>query len=465
MFEVNKELLESHEALLTVTVDEETFNKSMRKAARAVSREVMIPGFRKGKAPYTVVVQRVGEEFIREQAAEDYINNIYAKVIDEAEVAPYDSGAIEDISFEPLTYKIRIPLSPEVDLGDYKSLRVDYESPTVTDADIERALENIRQHEAILDPVERPAELGDQVYLTVKGMVEGANEVFIDEEDLKLVLRDGSDNVLIGFDEAIVGLELEEETTFTLPIPDDFEVEAWHGDNVTFEVKVSQIYERTLPELDDALASTVGAYETLDELKEALYQQMSEYKTRQVKEEYQERVLMALTEQSQVLYPPIALEQEIDDILKEMKERFKHENNMELEDALSLQGITAEAFREQLKPQAVIRLERGLVIGKLMLEEKIKATDESVMEQYHELLSSIGIDKQNPLFSKLDLNSPVAQSMRSSVQMDQALEYIEKLGRGLLESESPMGAEVVAEVSTAEDIAAGVEAPEVIEEE
>jgi len=278
VFEIKKELLETHEALLNVEIEENTVKQAMQKAARAIAGKVNIPGFRKGKAPYAKVLQYVGEGSILQEAADSLIEEIYPEIIEQAGIEPYGPGALENINPSPLTFTIRVPLEPEVTLGDYHSLRQPWEDAAVNDEEVTNVLEQVRAEHAILEPLDRPAQLGDEAHINVVGTVDG--DVIVDEDDIEVPLKEETPFIAPEFVEALVGMSVDEEKSFTIVFPEDFREATLRGAEAQFDVKIVGVYERVLPDFDDALASTVGAFETLDDLKKYIHTRVLEAKQR-----------------------------------------------------------------------------------------------------------------------------------------------------------------------------------------
>ncbi len=174
---LEKEYLEDHQVKIKVIVDDDVFEGSKRKAARKIAKRTRIPGFRPGKAPYAVIARQVGEGAIIEEAVDIVVNDIYPKVVDEAEIEPFGPGTLEEISnLEPLELEFLIPLQAEVELGDYQSIRIDYEPKEIGDEDIDQVINNLRERQAIIEPVERAAEESDQVYIILEAMPTGEDD-------------------------------------------------------------------------------------------------------------------------------------------------------------------------------------------------------------------------------------------------------------------------------------------------
>ena len=431
MFELQTEILEQHEALLTLEIEEKTVQKAMQKAARRMARQSNIPGFRKGKAPYNVVVRTAGEEAVRQEAAESLLEQLYPQVLKQSEIEPYAEGSLEDINLNPLVFKIRVPLQPLIDLGDYRSLRREPSTVEVTDDELAMVLEDIREKGAMLEPVERPARPGDAVSLwLLEGRVN--DEVVLHEHHVKIVLIAKDYFIAPGFIEAVVGMSAGEEKTFSLTLPEDFEDEDLQGEDVEFTVNVEEVYQRTLPGLDDALASAIGHFETLDKLKADLRQRMLDYKTDEAHDDYIGNLVQDLIASTELRYPPIMEEEEIDDLIKEFKTIIKQRHNMEWEDYLHLEGLTETQIREDLWSEAARRLREGLVLGKFATEVGITVTDAEVKEEIRDLREGAKLHDSKS-WSSFDPKSALARDARQRVIVRKTLDKLELLGKGQLE--------------------------------
>ncbi len=427
MFEIKKEVLATHEAILNVEIEASAVKEAMQKAARVLSQKYNIPGFRKGKAPYAKVVQYVGEGALLQQAADAMLEEIYPQILEQAGVEPYGPGELQKIEPDPLTFTIRVPLAPETVLGDYRNLSLDWQGVSVKDEEVDAVLEQIREEHAMLEALDRPAEYGDEVHINVLGTVDG--EVIVEEDDIEVVLKEDAVFVAPGFVEALVGMSTDEEKSFTVVFPETFGEEDLRGEEGNFKVKVVGVYERVLPNLDDALASTVGPFETLEDLKQDIRTRMLESKERQAQELYRDDLISILVAQSDVRYPPAMVEAALDDLIKDMDKRVRRDQRMSLEDAMKLQGVTMEQLRQQMRPQAEMNLKRSLVLGKFAEAQGITVSDDEVVQEYHNFLTAMGqahrIDS-----APLTLDSPLAYNLRLGLLSRKTLEHLEKIGRG-----------------------------------
>ncbi|MBN1876950.1 MAG: trigger factor [Anaerolineae bacterium] len=447
MYDVTKTYLDTHEAQLTVIFDDKTVQDEMRIAARGISRKTNIPGFRKGKAPYAIVLRYFGEEAILQEATEKMLDKFYPEIVDQVEVEPYGPGRLEDVQVNPLTFKIRVPMQPTVELGDYRSLRLPWAEPEVTEEELSAALEQVRDEHVVLEPAERAAQLDDEVYVDVIGLLD--DEELINEENAQVVLTEERIFITPGFIEELVGMQAGDERTFTLALSEEEEEPELRGAMVSFTVKMRDVFERVLPELDDALASTAGNFETLEELELDLSRRILEHKSGHAKDDYSNALVQALIAQADVHYPPMMLEEEIEDMIKQTDEHFQHEHKISLEDALRLQGQTMEQHRATLQPHADQRLKRLLVLTKFAQQEAIDVNDDEVVLEYSNLFNTVGLPDELKS-QRLDLNSQLGQALRVSLHTRKVMERLMQIGRGEI-------AEVVEEDAKADDATQAIE--------
>ncbi len=428
MFTISKEVLESREALITVEIEESAVQNAMQKAARNIARENPFPGFRKGKVPYNMVVSRVGVPALRRDAAELLLDEIYADVLKQAEVEPVGPGSLDDIKLEPLVLKIRVPLPPVVELGEVADLRLDLEAHEVTDEELQTALEQLRNDHTTTRTVSRPAALGDSVTLEhVEAQANG--EVFIHEHDVNLVLDPEDRNIVPGLVDALVGLSAGEEKLFHLTLPEDFSEPTLRNADAEFVVHVESVGEPLKPELDDAFASVVGKFETLDDLKADLRERMEAYKHEQAHEAYHEALLAELLKRAKVQFPEVLLGEELDEMLKTFKVRIPQQLRMSWEDFLRLQGTTEEQFRESLRPRASRSLTEKLVLEEFARREQITVSEEDLRDQYARLLDQLEIPNNARRPFSRDL--VVVEESYKQLLHGRAMAALERLAQGL----------------------------------
>jgi trigger factor len=374
---VTTESLENRQLLLAIEVDEKRTEQAMRQVARQIAKQANIPGFRKGKAPYTLIVQRYGEDAIRQEAVEALAEVVYREALEQEEIEPYAPAALDEVVLHPITFKFTVPLRPTVEPGDYSNYRLKPRKVRVYKKEVQQALERIREQNMILEPAERPAALNDRVVIDLVGQTSEGVE-FIREDSARISLDAENADLTPGFAEAIVGMKAGEERTFTLTLPDDFPREELRGQEAEFTVKMTEVYESILPALDDDLARTTGNFDSLTELEKHIKEQLRQAAQQQADEEYTEQVVGDILDQAQVEYPPVMLEKELDEVVEEFERAVRRETRLPLEDYLRFQNQTVEELREELKPSAAARLKRALVLGEVVRLEGLEVDEEEI---------------------------------------------------------------------------------------
>jgi trigger factor len=378
--------------LLTIEVPQERVDAALAQAARRLSQKYKIPGFRPGKAPRDVVERMVGKQALLEEVVDDLGPKVYKEALDTHNIEPYGMGEMEDFSLEPMVFKMVVPLAPIIELGDYKSLRVPYIEPAVDEHEIEHQLEHIRENNAIVEPVgdDAAAEANMVATVDIEGAVDG--EPFISKQEkvtINLYPPLDRDEDVLDFSTPIIGLRLGEDKTFTLPVPDTERYEQFRGKTAEFKVHLHGLQKRELPALDDALAQTVGDYETLDALKDEIRSELLNAAKRQADDRYGDECINALVKQATIEFAPQMIKAEVDELIERTERRLKDQQTT-MEQYLEALGKTEEQYREELKPTAEIRLKRGLALNEIIKQENIAVSDEDVEQQIERLAAVYG---------------------------------------------------------------------------
>lgn len=364
---------------LTIEVGEERTRQAKRQVAREISSEVDIPGFRKGKAPYRAIVRRFGKEAVQQELLNLTAEEVYREALEQEDIQPYAAGELVDFEVSPITLKFEVPLTPQVELGDYRDYRRDFPAVEVTEERLAQALEEVREQNAVLSPADRPAFEGDAIVADIVGR-SSEGEVFMEQEGARIVLDDRREETLPGLVDALVGMEPGEEREFSLTMPDNFRIGELQGQEANFRVEVESVYERILPELDDDLARTAGNFDTFEELEDHIKQQLQERVQVEAEGKYAEQVLNDIVDQAKISYPSAVLEEALDDAVENYEEEVSREEHLALEDYLRIQGKTVEDLREELRPGVHESLRRSLVLGKIVQLEGLEVSDEELEE-------------------------------------------------------------------------------------
>jgi trigger factor len=423
---ITTESLENRQLRLIIEMDEEETQEAMQRAARRISKQVNIPGFRKGKAPYDLILQRFGEDAVRKEAAEALIEKVYDEALEKEEIEPYAPASLEELELDPIAFTFTIPLSPTVDLGDYRDYRLKYKQPKVSKKQVQEALEDIRMQNAILELVERPVEMGDGAVVGLLATADG--EELLKGDQIHVMVEAGSTSPAPGFSEAIVGMAAGDERTFTLTLPDDFPREDLWGREAEFSVKMVEVYDQTIPELDDDLARTVGNFDSLKELEEQVKKQLRQSARQEADQAYAGQVIEDILENTQIEYPPALLEEELDDTVKEFERMVKRDAKLSLDDYLRLQNKTMEELRDELEPSAETRLRRALLLGEVAQLEELEVDEEEIHAQIEAMSAQWGV-RSEEVRTSLSSDSG-QQAVRSRLLANRAVQRLVAIAKG-----------------------------------
>jgi trigger factor len=433
---VEIEYLDDRQARLVVQVDPDRVQKALRTAARQISKQVNIPGFRKGKAPYHVIARAVGEQMIYDEALEPLGQEIYTEALDEADLEPFAAGSLDNFTLDPFVLTFTVPLVPTVELGDYREVRLPYEQAEVTDDDLEEALQTLRREQATLEPVERAVEFGDVALLDILGTLLGdeqegeETQPFINRKDAKVLIAEDATYPVEGFPQQVVGMSADEEREFEITLSDDDEelIDELRGKTIRFEVVCHTVYLQDLPELDDEFAQDVGDYEDMADLRVKLREQLEDLNKRMAREQYLDQVFEHLIDNVvEVSFPPVMLENEIDRRLQEFDEQLKRQG-LDRETYLQINDLSEEELREAYEDDARAYLKRGLILTELVSAEKLEAEEEEIEDQKQTLLLSLG--SQGPMLQQF-VNSPeTRERIADQILTEKAVERLIQIAKG-----------------------------------
>ena len=475
---VNVEPLEDQQVKLIIEIEPEEFERAKQRVARRLAKRFKIPGFRPGKAPYEIIVRRVGEETIVEEAVDNLLGDLYPKAIKESEIKPYSAGVLEkvDLKGEKPRFEIVVPLEPEVKLAeDYRSFRLPYEEPELTDEEVEGVLQSFLNMFATLEPVDRPAEVGDVVYVDVEAYEEGNEEgepLFADQNHPLLIEKEPHDGEwpFPGFPENFVGVKPGDEKTVIYTYPEDWDDEDLRGKTVVVKAVVKEVKARTTPELTDEIAAQFG-YDSAESFREALIQDLKWRKKEEYENEYLDKVVDALVEQTEMKYPPQMLKDAMEDITASLEEDLEH-HGISKEEYLEQRGITEDELEEEIAEAAKVTLLRELFFSEIAQSESLTPTKEEITEKAVLLLQHLtaGMKKkdQRRILKDKKFMTDVYKQALSDAQFEKVRSFLISLAKGELEkaAEEAEGAEEQAEgAEPAEEAEAQAEVAETAEAE
>ncbi len=435
---IERENLDDRQIQLTVELDDDRLTRAMRSAAKRLARNSKIAGFRPGKAPYEVLLRKFGEEVIFDEALENLGQELYREALEKSEIDPFAPGTLDEVvSREPLTLRYTVPLAPEVELGPYQEIRMPYEEPEIDDEALERVMENLRERQALIEPVERPAEMGDVIVVDIKATIhneeENDDQTLLDDKGVSILVDEETDWPIPGISELLVGLEASDEKTYEYTFPEDYTNESMRGETATFEINCLEVKSRFVPEWTDGLAKSIGDYESLLDLRINIRKDLQEEATRQAETNHGRTLVDKLVEGAVVTYPPVLLQQEISDMLKELGDRLRMQK-LSIEDYLKIENKSEEELIEELKPSAEERLKRALVLGELVTTENIEVSDKEVDEEIDQFMERFQdkSDQTRKLFNTPDSRRRIALDLLS----DKAIKRLIAIAAGDVEKDS-----------------------------
>jgi len=327
----------------------------------------------------------VGREAIREEAVELLVGPMVQKALEEEGVEAFDLPQVEVTSQEPVVLKVVAPLKPLVGLGDYKGIRVETNDIEPTSEQTEEVIERLRYESCPWEPAERAVRFGDLLTMDVDGWMEGRR--ITEDRGIDYVLRQENRLPLPGFAVHLEGLNRDQVKEFTLTVPEDYPDKSAVGKECRFRVKVLEIKEKRLPELDDEFARGLGdGYESMEALREKVRQNLKVAAEREEERRVQEEALLKLVEQANVELSPLLVEREAEHQM-ERRRRALQENRVDMDTYLSRVGKSEEELREEVRAQAQDRLVRSLVLDKVAEEEKIEVSPQEIDEEVESMTS------------------------------------------------------------------------------
>jgi trigger factor len=386
---------DDHQLLLTVEIEAETMETARQKAARKIAQRVKIPGFRPGKAPFSVVEKQVGTDAIRDEALDIVIDDVYPKLIEETGVKPYGPGTLEKVHEDktPPVFEFRVPLSPEVKLGDYDKIRLPYEDKKPEEKDIEKVLNDLREQSAMLSPVERPVQEGDIAYILMSANRQDGGTELLPERRYPVVVEKADVDTKTewpfpGFSRTLIGLKPGEEKAFPHTFGKDSDFEDLRGQTAEFKIKVEEVKARELPTLDDAFAQTLGDYKTVADLRAEIERQLTENFSRQVREEYEDQIVMQMIGESEIKFPPQMLHHEVHHYIEDMVPDL-NARGLDLETYLKSRQLTLDQLEEEVEPRVEERLKKSLVIMEASKKENIEVAESEVQALVEQKLGQL----------------------------------------------------------------------------
>ena len=376
------EKLEHNMAKLTVEVAAEDVEKALQAAYLKQRKQINIPGFRKGKVPRQMIEKMYGPEVFYDEAANNMIPDVYAKAYDESELDIVSQPKIEVVQMEkgkPFIFTAEVATKPEVTLGDYKGLKVDKVSTRVTQKEVDEEIEKERERNArTIEVTDRAVQDKDEVTLDFEGFVDGVAFEGGKGEDYPLTI--GSGSFIPGFEEQLIGAEIDKEVEVNVTFPKEYHSEELAGKDATFKCTVHTIKAKELPELDDEFASEVSECETMDAYRAEVKKNIKERKERTGKEKKENQAVDQAIENAQMDIPEAMIEFQVRQMADDFARRIQQQG-LTVEQYFQFTGMTAEKMMEEMRPQAEKSIKTRLVLEAIVKAENIEVSDERVEEE------------------------------------------------------------------------------------
>ena len=380
------EKLEHNMAKLTIEVSAEELEKALQGAYNKQKKNISIPGFRKGKVPRQMIEKMYGPEVFYDDAANQLIPEAYGKVYDEEDLEIVSQPKIDIVQIEkgkPFIFTAEVALKPEVTLGEYKGLKVEKISNRVTQKEIEAKLvEEQEKNARTVSVTDRPVQDKDEVVLDFEGFVDGV--AFEGGKGENYPLTIGSGAFIPGFEEQLIGANLEEEKEVNVKFPEEYHAKDLAGKEAVFKCTVHEIKVKELPELDDEFASEVSEFETLDAYKADIKAKIKEQKIAEGKRKQEDKAVEEAVANAQMDIPDAMVDTEVRQMANDFAQRLQQQG-LTLDQYFQFTGMTAEKMTDELKPQALKRIQTRLVLEAILKAENIEISDEKIDEEIQKM--------------------------------------------------------------------------------
>lgn len=480
---IQTERLEDQTARVTVEIDAERLDAAKQKAAQQISRRVNIPGFRRGKVPYRILLNYVGEPAILEDAVELLSQEVYTEMLPQTDLDPYGPGMLTDVkSDQPTpTFVYVVPLQPSVDLKDHRSVRLPYEPPEITDDAVNRSMKNLQEQQAVVEESHQPAALGNRLTMDLHSYILGEHletdeaeddaeaaddhedehddehehdhddehdhehdhehahggddegTPYIHEHELQLLL-DEDDEPQPGFSQAMVGVNVGEPREFTLTFPDDAEeYEDMAGKTVKYYVDTRKIETLTMPELTDDFAARVTKDEekplTLLELRMRVRENMTTMSEQSYRSEYVRKALDEVVQQAEIKFPEAMVADQVETFLQDFDRRLRQQG-ITLQDYMKIYHKTADDLYKDYRESAEQAVKRSLALREIADAEQLAVTDERVDQEIERVVGQFDEDRRDAVRQMFNAQPNMRDSVRSDLLRDEVLERIAAIARG-----------------------------------
>ena len=410
------EKLEKNMAKLTIEASAEDFEKAIQKVYLKARGRINIPGFRKGKAPRKLIEKMYGTGVFYEDAANDLIPTAYAEALKDCDLEIVSRPEINVTQIEsgkPFIFTAEVAVKPEVTLGEYKGVEVEKSDVEVTDEDINKEVDKERENNSrTIDVDDRAVESGDIIKLDFDGSVDGVPFAGGKAENYTLTI--GSGSFIPGFEDQLIGTKIGEDKDITVTFPEDYHEKSLAGKEAVFKCKVNAITVKELPDVDDEFASEVSEFETLAEYKEDIKKKLTEKKEKEARAKKEAQAVEKAVENATMEIPDAMIDTQVQSMMEDFARRMQSQG-LSLEQYFQFTGMDAKKMHDQMKPEALKRIQNSLVLEAVAKAENIEISDEKVDEEIAKMAEAYKMEVEK-------LKGIIGDSERDQMKKDLAVQ-------------------------------------------
>lgn len=417
-----EQLEEKNMVKLVIEATAEEFEAGLNNAYNKSKSKINVPGFRKGKAPRKIIEQLYGQEVFFEDAANAIIPDAYAKACIESELDIVSQPKISVTQLEkgkPFVFEAEVAVRPEVELGNYKGVEVSKVDTEATDADVEEEIKKVAEQNSRTITVEdRAVKDGDMTVIDFEGFVDGV--AFEGGKGENYPLTIGSHSFIDNFEDQIIGMNIGDEKEINVTFPEDYHAEELKGKPATFKVSVKEIKEKQLPDIDDDFAQDVSDFDTLDEYKADLKKKIAERKEAEAKRQKETEAIEKIVADSKMDIPQAMIDTQVTRMAEDFAQRLQQQG-LSLETYFKYTGLTAEKILDDMKPEAVKRIQNSLVLEAVAKAENIQVSDDEFNAELSKMadMYKMEVDKIKEFMGESE-----EKQMRDDIAIQKAVDLI-----------------------------------------
>lgn len=419
---VQVENLEKNMAKLTIEVSAEDLEKALESAYQKQKKQISVPGFRKGKVPRAMIEKMYGVDVFYEDAANALMQQNYAAAVDESGIDIVSRPTVDVVQIEkgkPFIFTAEVAVKPEVTLGKYMGVTVTKIDTSVSDEEVDEALEKERNNNArTINVTDRPVAQGDTAVIDFEGFVDGV--AFEGGKGENHSLEIGSHTFIDTFEDQLVGKNVGDEVDVNVTFPEQYQAADLAGKPATFKVKINEIKAKELPELDDEFAKDVSEFDTLAEYKESLKKDLEKKKQDEAKRTKEDEAIQKIIDKSKMEIPESMIDTQCETMIEEFAQRIA-QSGLSMDQYLQFSGLTVDGLKEQVRPEALTRIQSSLVLEQIAKEENIEVSDADVDAEIEKMAKNYGMEADK---LKEYMGEGEKESMKRELAITKAVELI-----------------------------------------